>query len=134
MTQDEKLDAIQSSDIVRGIDSRFFDEVAVRAGELIAVEGALCHQLILVIDGQLETRSGGCVGVIGQGDACGWQAMERRGANEATVIARTDARLLVMSHAQFRAASGPPPKSHFRGWALPSSRRSLPRPANLSGA
>jgi signal-transduction protein with cAMP-binding, CBS, and nucleotidyltransferase domain len=116
------------------IDIAYFDEVAVRAGERIAVEGSPCHELVIVAEGRLEARSGERIGVLGPGDAIGWAAMERRGPNEATVVAATDARLLVMSHAQFRAAAAPPPKRRFPGWALPSSRRSLPRRPTLERA
>jgi hypothetical protein len=33
----------------------------------------------------------------------GWRAMWERGPNEATVVVESEARLLVMGHAQFRA-------------------------------
>lgn len=116
------------------IDSRYFDEVEVRAGEVIAIEGSLCHELIVVVDGRLEARTDGTARVLRAGDELGWAAMERRGRNEATVTAMTEARLLVMSHAQFAAASAPPPRRRFPRWALPSSRRSLPLPAILKRA
>ena len=112
----------------------FFDEVTVGAGERIAVEGAPCHQFIVVADGRLETCSSGRVGVLRTGDSYGWSAMENRGLNEATVVAPEGARLLVMSHGQFRAAKAPPPAKRFSRWALPSSRRSLPRRPTISEA
>jgi len=37
------------------------------------------------------------------GDTFGWAAMWEREQNSASVVVETDARLLVMSHAQFRA-------------------------------
>jgi CRP-like cAMP-binding protein len=37
------------------------------------------------------------------GDSFGWDAMWEREPNSATVVVEADARLLVMSHAQFRA-------------------------------
>ena len=134
MTDREKLAAIRACGCFDSwIDSspdqllRFFDEVTVGPGERIAVEGAPCHQFILVADGRLETCSGGRVGALQAGDSFGWVAMESRGPNEATVVAPAGARLLVMSHAQFGAAGAPPPARRFPRWALPSSRRSLPR-------
>jgi CRP-like cAMP-binding protein len=132
MTDRENVDA---SAAIERIDRRFFDEVDVRAGEVIAVEGAACHQLIVVLDGRLESRSAAGVRDLGSGATFGWTAMERRGPNDATVVALTDARLLVMSHAQFGSATAPPPpRTWFARWALPSSRRSLPRPAILTRA
>jgi CRP-like cAMP-binding protein len=106
VTPSEKISAIRAAALVTWrIDPSFFDEVEVRAGELIAAEGAPCHQLIVVVDGRLEARE--CAGTrqLRAGDAYGWAAMERRGPSEGTVLAMTSARLLVMSHAQFRAAS-----------------------------
>jgi len=112
--------------------AQHFDEVRVRAGERIASDGALCHQLLVVAEGRLETFSSSRRGALGPGDTFGWSAMVARGRNEATVLAATDARLLVMSHAQFRAALAPPPRRRFPRWALPSSRWSLPRQPTLA--
>ena len=80
-----------------------FDEVAVCAGQTIATEGSLCHQFFVVADGTLETCRHGRRGVLVAGEAFGWEAMRNRGLNDASVKALTDARLLVMGHAQFRA-------------------------------
>ena len=80
-----------------------FDEVWVDAGETIASEGSLCHQFFVVADGVLETCRRGVRGELVTGQAFGWAAMRNRGVNEASVKALTDARLLVMGHAQFRA-------------------------------
>ena len=77
----------------------YADEVSLRAGERVAYEGRLCTEFLVVIDGTLRSRSD----VIGHGDSSGWNAMWERSANPATVVAQTNARVLVMSHAQFRA-------------------------------
>jgi CRP-like cAMP-binding protein len=84
---------------------RNFDEARVHAGETIAREGSLCHQFVVVLAGQLSVDRGGQEVILGPGDSYGWEAMEERGLNDATVVARTEARLLVMSHSQFRAAA-----------------------------
>jgi hypothetical protein len=57
-----------------------------------------------VIEGRLRAVSarGGCQ-TLGAGDSWGWNATWERLANDATVVAEADARLLVMGHAQFRA-------------------------------
>jgi CRP-like cAMP-binding protein len=111
-----------------------FDEIGVRAGDVLAVEGELCHQLIVVIEGRAEKRCRGSATALGPGDSVGWSAMCARGIHDATVTAVTEARLLVMSHAQFRAAQPPPPKSRFHFWALPTSRRPLPHRPSLRRA
>jgi CRP-like cAMP-binding protein len=88
----------------------YFDEVIVRAGDELAVEGRLCHQFFVVVDGALETCRGGVRGELLVGQGFGWAAMRERGVNEASVRAVGDARLLVMGHEQFRAADGLEPK------------------------
>ena len=77
----------------------YADEVSLRAGERLAYEGRLCTEFLVVIDGTLRARSD----LMRQGDSWGWDAMWERSTNPATVVAETDARVLVMSHAQFRA-------------------------------
>ena len=109
-----------------------FDEVWVGAGEELAREGRLCHQFFVVVEGALETRRGDVRGELNAGDGFGWAAMRERGVNDAGVRALTDARLLVMSHEQFRAADATcpdaaAPKRGSPRWALPTSNRSLPR-------
>jgi len=81
-----------------------FDEVAVPAGRLLAVEGRPCAQFLVVLAGALSICSAGCDRVLRHaGDSVGWLAMWERGLNEASVVVEADARLLVMGHAQFRA-------------------------------
>ena len=84
----------------------YFDEVVTRAGDEVAVEGRLCHQFFVVLEGSLETCRGGVRGELVAGQGFGWVAMRDRGLNDAGVRAVDDARLLVMSHEQFRAADG----------------------------
>jgi CRP-like cAMP-binding protein len=83
---------------------QYVDEVTVPAGTRIAVQGQSASQLIIVAGGRLRAGSAedGWHSLV-PGDTAGWEAMWEMTANKATVIAETDARLLVMSHAQFRA-------------------------------
>jgi len=80
------------------------DEVVVPAGWRGAVEGRPCNEFLIVIEGRLRAVSarGGCQ-TLEPGDTWGWNAMWERVVNDATVVAESDARLLVMGHAQFRA-------------------------------
>jgi CRP-like cAMP-binding protein len=81
-----------------------FDEVTLPAGRLVAVEGRPCGQFLVVLTGRLIARSAsGDRRVLTVGDSSGWHAMWERGPNEATLTVESDARLLVMGHAQFRA-------------------------------
>ena len=88
----------------------FLDEVRVAPGTLIADEGGLCHELVIVAEGRLEACKQGVASSIGPGEALGWDEMRDRGRHNATVRAITPARLLVMSHEQFRAADGVSPR------------------------
>ena len=75
------------------------DEVRLFAGNGVAREGRYCDELIIVMEGAL------CSGthLVGPGETIGWDEMWERSTNPTTVTAETDARLLVMSHDQFRA-------------------------------
>jgi CRP-like cAMP-binding protein len=78
---------------------RYMDEVRVAAGEKVVQEGTRAAEFIVVIDGRLRTGSS----VLDSGSSYGWEAMWDRLANRRTVTVDDDARLLVMSHEQFRA-------------------------------
>ena len=84
----------------------YTDEANVFAGERLAHEGHFCTELIVVVDGTLRARSS----VIGPGGTYGWDAMWERSTNRATLVAETDARVLVMSRAQFRAVKAMVPE------------------------
>jgi len=82
----------------------FIDDQCVPAGAELAREGSLCHEVLIVAGGLLETHGrAGCT-KLGPGETFGWNAMRNRGLNEATVVAASPAHVLVMSHQQFRAA------------------------------
>jgi CRP-like cAMP-binding protein len=82
----------------------YFDKVTVPAGTLVAQEGKLCAEFVVVMRGRLRATApcGGSRTLIA-GDTLGWEAMWEREANRATVVVEADAQLLVMSHSQFRA-------------------------------
>jgi len=81
---------------------RHFDEVRVPAGTVVATAGQFCGQYVVILDGRLETRTspGSPAGTACA--SCGWDAMCKRGVSRATVVAASDARLLVMGRAEFR--------------------------------
>jgi Cyclic nucleotide-binding domain len=84
--------------------SQQFDEVTLPAGRLIALEGMPCTEWVIVLEGGLGSRSlSGDSRLLRAGESSGWRAMWERGPNEATVVVESEARLLVMGHAQFRA-------------------------------
>jgi CRP-like cAMP-binding protein len=81
---------------------RFTDEVNVSGGVVVAERERLCAAFVVVVEGSLRA---GC-DQLQPGDSFGWDAMWERTANPATLVAQLDARLLVMSHEQFRAVKG----------------------------
>ncbi|HET7420717.1 MAG TPA: cyclic nucleotide-binding domain-containing protein [Candidatus Dormibacteraeota bacterium] len=84
----------------------WFDEVAIPAGVVLAEAGLLCHEFVVVAAGELEACRWGRASLHGRGDAFGWEAMRGRGRHDATLVTRSPSRVLVMSHAQFRAVEG----------------------------
>ena len=83
----------------------YFDEVSLPAGSQLAREGERCSEFVVVVRGRLwATASGGRSRTLRSGDSVGWNAMSERAANDSTVVVEVDSQLLVMSHAQFRAA------------------------------
>ena len=101
------------------------DEVRLFAGDGVAQEGRYCTELVVVIEGAL------CSGfhLVRPGQTVGWSEMWERSLNPVTVTAETDARLLVMSHDQFRAVKalvGPGPARPDDGCPRsPSSEREV---------
>jgi len=121
MSNSERLDVLRAAKELGGrTDAQFrrllpfVDEVSVPPGTVIAEAGRLCHQLVIVASGMLETCRNGRSGCLGPGDVFGWNAMRERGAYDATVQSVSPARLLVMSHEQFRAAEPMKPQDRSR--------------------
>jgi CRP-like cAMP-binding protein len=82
----------------------YFDEVTVSAGSVVAREGERCSEFVVVLNGRLHTEGGSTpTRRLRAGDSLGWDAMWQRLPNNATAVVDTEAHLLVMSHAQFRA-------------------------------
>ena len=75
------------------------DEIRLQAGEVVVQAGRLCNELVVVVDGTLRATAHR----IHPGESLGWNAMWDRSINQATVIAESDVRLLVIGHSQFRA-------------------------------
>jgi CRP-like cAMP-binding protein len=106
----------------------YFDEVVMPVGSQVAVEGDRCTEFVIVVDGLLKVCSAGTErSDLRAGDSIGWYAMWERGLNEATVVVEEAARLLVMSHAQFRAVKSiaDPPARQDRGLRKPEQSHAV---------
>ena len=81
------------------------DEVAVRAGKKLTTQGRPGDSFYVLLDGEAHVDvDGKRRRTLKAGDFFGEISMLDRGLASATVTTKTDARLLVMSHAQFRDA------------------------------
>ncbi len=81
------------------------DEVAVPAGQTLTREGRPGDTFYVLLNGEAEVKiNGRRRRVMKTGDFFGEISMLDRGLATATVSTLTDARMFVMSHAQFRDA------------------------------
>ena len=78
------------------------DEIRLPAGTCVTQSGRYCTELVVVMVGTLRAIANGDARRLGPGDSLGWAAMWDRSCNEATVVAESDVRLLVIGHSQFR--------------------------------
>jgi CRP-like cAMP-binding protein len=81
------------------------DEVSVKAGQKLITQGKAGDSFYVLLEGEAHVDVRGKPRrTMRSGDFFGEISMLDRGLASATVTAKTDARLLVMSHAQFRDA------------------------------
>ena len=81
------------------------DEVSVKAGQKLITQGKAGDSFYVLLEGEAHVDVRGKPRrTMRPGDFFGEISMLDRGLASATVTAKTDARLLVMSHAQFRDA------------------------------
>jgi CRP-like cAMP-binding protein len=81
------------------------DEVRVEAGRTLIRQGNPSGSFYLLLDGEAEVESDGKARpTLGPGSFFGEISMLDGGPATATVVTTTPARLMVMSHAQFRDA------------------------------
>jgi CRP-like cAMP-binding protein len=95
----------------------YADEVRLFPGDRVAQQGHYCSELAIVVEGTLCSGSR----LIGRGATVGWDEMWERSTNPTTVTAETDARLLVMSHDQFRAVKALADRGLMRSVECPRS-------------
>ena len=81
------------------------DEVDAPAGQVLTTQGRLGESFYILISGEAEVEIDGAKRrTLKTGDFFGEISMLDRGLATATITCTKDARLLVMSHAQFRDA------------------------------
>ena len=81
------------------------DEVSVPAGRLLIRQGHPSDSFYVLLDGEVDVEvDGKRRAALKAGDFFGEISMLDRGAGTATIRTKTPARMMVMSHAQFRDA------------------------------
>ena len=95
------------------------DEIRLPAGAGVAQAGRYCTELVVVMEGTLRVISNVTTRRLGPGDSLGWAAMWDRSLNEATVVAESDVRLLVVGHSQFRAFKAVADRQPMDLWSSP---------------
>jgi CRP-like cAMP-binding protein len=74
---------------------RVTTEITVPAGDVLMEQGAVAHEMVVVLDGTLEvTRNGAHVADIGPGGFAGEMALLTDRPRNSRVVAKTDATLL----------------------------------------
>jgi CRP-like cAMP-binding protein len=75
------------------------DEIKVSKGKHLVDEGDFAYDLFVIEDGEAEvTREGEHVADLGSGDFFGEMGVLAKGQRNATVVAKSDMRLLTLSH------------------------------------
>jgi CRP-like cAMP-binding protein len=75
------------------------DEIKVSNGKHLVDEGDYAYDLFVIEEGEAEvTREGEHVADLGQGDFFGEMGVLAKGQRNATVVAKSDMRLLTLSH------------------------------------
>lgn len=102
-TENAKIDLLRSvpglahlapRDLVRL--ASLFDDVRVKAGTVVAREGQLSQELVLIIDGRAAlSRRGNHAGALGPGEFVGEAALFDRAAHTMTATAETPMRVLL---------------------------------------
>ena len=78
------------------------DEVTVEPGRTVVEEDATGHEAYVIVEGDAEVlRNGSVIAQLGPGDHFGELALLDGGPRTATVVARTQMRLLVLGQREF---------------------------------
>jgi CRP-like cAMP-binding protein len=109
MARDSKIDQLAQVRLFSaftkkelGLISRASDEVSVPAGKELVRQGSPGHEFFLILEGECSVRRDGRhVATLKDGDYFGELALLDRGPRNATVVAETPAKLLVLGQREF---------------------------------
>jgi CRP/FNR family cyclic AMP-dependent transcriptional regulator len=109
---DEKIEALKRVPLFAGCSDKELEFIASRADEVtvpadreLTKQGHPADSFYILLDGEVEVEvDGKHRRTLGPGSFFGEISMLDRGPGTATVVTKTPARMLVMSHSQFRDA------------------------------
>jgi CRP-like cAMP-binding protein len=109
MARDSKIDQLSQVRLFSafnkkelGLISRASDEVSVPPGKELVRQGSPGHEFFLILEGECSVRRDGRhVATLKDGDYFGELALLDRGPRNATVVAETPAKLLVLGQREF---------------------------------
>src|SRR3954453_17272808 len=109
MARDSKLDHLSNVRLFSNLTKkelaavgRASDELEVDAGRILVQEGASGHEFFLILEGQAAVkRAGRKIASLGPGQYFGEMALLDRAPRNATVVADTPMRVLVLAQREF---------------------------------
>lgn len=82
--------------------ARASDEIEVKAGRVLVEQGRLGHEFFLILDGKASVRRNNRkIADLGPGQYFGELSLLDKGPRDATVVADTDMKLLVLGQREF---------------------------------
>jgi CRP-like cAMP-binding protein len=107
--QDDKIEALRKAPLFEGLSkkdlaqlARVSEDMEIPAGTTLTKEGEIGHEFFVIVDGQTEVkRRGKSLGNRGAGDFIGEIALLEEVPRTATVKAKTDLRVFVLTSKDF---------------------------------
>jgi CRP/FNR family cyclic AMP-dependent transcriptional regulator len=107
--QDDKVEALSKAPLFEGLSkkelaqlARVSEDMEIPAGTTLTKEGELGHEFFVIVDGETEVkRKGRNLGTRGAGDFIGEIALLEEVPRTATVKAKTDLRVFVLTSKDF---------------------------------
>ena len=107
--QDDKIEALRKAPLFEGLSkkelgqlARVSEDLEIPAGTTLTREGELGHEFFVIVDGETEVkRKGKSLGTRGGGDFIGEIALLEEVRRTATVKAKTDLRVFVLTSKDF---------------------------------
>jgi CRP/FNR family transcriptional regulator, cyclic AMP receptor protein len=109
-SQDTKVQALKNAPLFEGLSkkeltqlARVSEDMEIPAGATLTKEGDLGHEFFVIVEGETQVkRKGRSLGTRGAGDFIGEIALLEQTPRTATVTAKTDLRVFVLTNKDFQ--------------------------------